>query len=293
VTDWAAVAAAIARATGQPFTPAATEAAGGGSINRGYRLTDGRRTFFVKVNRAGVRAMFEAEAEGLQALAAARALRVPVPVCHGEDTRSSWLVLEHLELRRGTTEQMAALGRGLAALHAARGPRFGWHRDNTIGSTPQPNAWHDSWPAFWRERRLRCQLELARRNGYGTALRESDALLDAVDALLAGHTPAPSLLHGDLWAGNAGCTAGGEPVVFDPACYYGDRETDLAMTVLFGGFPPAFHAAYEHAAPLAPGHAVRRELYNLYHVLNHLNLFGGGYLQQAAGMLGRLLSEVR
>jgi fructosamine-3-kinase len=293
LTDWAAVASAIAGATGERFSPGPPQPVGGGSINRGYRLSDGRRTFFLKVNRAGLRAMFEAEADGLRALAATCSLRVPMPVCVGEDAHSSWLVLEHLEIGRCSAEQMAQLGRSLAGLHAAQAPRFGWHRDNTIGSTPQPNGWRDSWPAFWREQRLGFQLELARRNGYGKALREADGLLDAVDALLAGHAPAPSLLHGDLWGGNAGCTVEGEPVVFDPACYYGDREADLAMTALFGGFPRAFYAAYEEAAPLRSRHAVRRELYNLYHVLNHLNLFGGGYLQQAAGMIGRLLSEVR
>jgi fructosamine-3-kinase len=186
---------------------------------------------------------------------------------------------------------MAALGRGLAALHANHAERFGWHRDNTIGSTPQPNAWSDSWLEFWRDRRLAQQLELAHRNGH--ALARGDALLAGLHQLLDGHEPRPSLLHGDLWGGNAGFTDGGEPVVYDPACYCGDREADLAMTELFGGFRPAFHAAYREAAPLAPGYPLRRDLYNLYHVLNHLNLFGGGYLRQAGSMIDRLLSEIR
>jgi fructosamine-3-kinase len=288
---WEAVAASIARATGRPFAVTAASAAGGGSINRGYRITDGSRTCFVKVNHAGLAWMFEAEAQGLQALAATGAIRVPQPICWGEDEASSWLVLEHLELRRSDACAMAALGGCLAALHGTHAERFGWHRENTIGSTPQRNGWMDSWVQFWREQRLGFQLGLAERNGYGRRLRRADALMARLDLLLS-HAPRPSLLHGDLWGGNAACTGHGQPVVYDPACYYGDREADIAMTHLFGGFTPEFYAAYAEALPLPDGHSVRRELYNLYHVLNHLNLFGGGYLAQASDMIDRTLSEI-
>ena len=290
---WEGVAASIARATGRPFRVASASACGGGSINRGYRLSDAGRTFFVKVNRAGLVPMFEAEAQGLQALAATAVLQVPQPICWGADHTASWLVLEYLELRHGVQAGMSQLGRGLASLHAHHAARFGWHRDNTIGATPQPNAWTDSWLQFWRDRRLAFQLDMAARNGHRGGLRRADTLLADLEQLFAGHTPAPSLLHGDLWSGNAAFTAAGVPVIFDPACYYGDREADLAMTQLFGGFAPAFYAAYQEAAPLPPGYRVRRDLYNLYHVLNHLNLFGGSYLRQAAGMIDRLLAEVR
>ena len=188
---------------------------------------------------------------------------------------------------------MAALGQRLAGLHRSSAERFGWHRDNTIGATPQSNRWTASWIEFWRTQRLGFQLELAARNGYGGSLqRRGEQLLAQLDALLA-HDPAPSLLHGDLWGGNAAATPAGEPVLFDPACYYGDREADLAMTELFGGFAPAFYSAYRDTWQVDAGYAVRRDLYNLYHVLNHLNLFGGGYRAQAEGMIERLLSEVR
>lgn len=238
--------------------------------------------------------MFEAEAQGLAALAATGTIRVPQPLCWGADEQASWLVLEHLSLRPAAAACMAALGSGLAALHACRAERFGWHRDNTIGSTPQPNAWTDSWAAFWRARRLRPQLRRAAANGYGGTLQQRGEALDLrLEQLFAGHAPCASLLHGDLWGGNAACTAGGEAVVFDPACYYGDREADLAMTELFGGFPATFYAAYVQAWPLPPGYAVRRDLYNLYHVLNHLNLFGGSYLAQATRLIDGLLSEVK
>ena len=292
--DWVAVAASIAQASGLPFAIDACTPVGGGCINAGYRVSGAGRRYFVKLNRASREAMFQAELEGLTAIAATGTLRVPQPVCVGRDAERSWLALEHLELAQADSPTMAALGERLAALHRWDAARFGWHRDNTIGATPQRNDWCADWVEFWRERRLAFQLRLAADNGHRGALqRRGERLLQRVEDFFAHDRPAPSLLHGDLWAGNAACTTGGEPVAFDPACYYGDREADLAMTELFGGFAPAFYAAYRNAWPLPAGYAVRRELYNLYHVLNHLNLFGGGYGAQAERMIERLLSEVR
>ena len=233
---------------------------------------------FVKTGTAARADAFAAEAEGLQALKLA-GLRVPEVVSQGVDGGRAFLVLEYLELQ--SKGDFAALGRTLAAAHRHAGPRFGWHRDNYIGATPQQNGWCDDWGTFWQERRLRPQLALARKNGFDI---EDLPLAD----LLKGHRPAPSLLHGDLWRGNAGFVAGG-PVVFDPAVYYGDREADLAMTELFGGFPPAFYASYKENYPLESGYRQRKHLYNLYHLLNHLNLFGGGYLGQVKQTLRLLL----
>jgi protein-ribulosamine 3-kinase len=176
----------------------------------------------------------------------------------------------------------AALGEMIARIHRTIAPRYGWHRDNHIGLGVQANGWCEDWAEFWLERRIRPQLDLARRNGF--AIKEPP-----VQRLLGDHRPSPSLLHGDLWRGNAGFT-GGEPVVFDPAVYYGDRECDLAMTELFGGFPREFYAAYNAAFPLPAGYETRKTLYNLYHLLNHLNLFGEGYLAQVEQAL-RLLLE--
>jgi fructosamine-3-kinase len=292
--DWIAVAASIAQASGLPFAIDACTPVGGGCINAGYRVGGAGRRYFVKLNSAARAAMFEAELEGLTAIAATGTLRVPRPVCVGRDADHSWLVLEHLELAHAGGQAMAALGERLAALHRCSAARFGWHRDNTIGATPQHNAWCPDWVEFWRERRLAFQLRLAADNGHRGALQRLGArLLAHVQDFFMHDRPAPSLLHGDLWAGNAACTAGGEPVTYDPACYYGDREADLAMTELFGGFSPGFYAAYRDTWPVPAGYAVRRDLYNLYHVLNHLNLFDGGYGAQAERMIERLLSEVR
>jgi len=291
---WTEVGASIAAATSRPFSLEAHTAVGGGCINDGHRICGSARCFFVKVNRAGQRAMFEAESEALRALAATATVRVPAPVCLGANGQHCWLVLEYLDLGHSTDASMTRLASNLAALHRSTADRFGWHRDNTIGSTPQHNDWSDAWVEFWRSHRLGFQLDLAARNGHhGRLQRQGKSLLDRLEALLDRHAPSPSLLHGDLWGGNAAATVNGEPVVFDPACYYGDREADLAMTELFGGFPTAFYAAYREAWPLDPGYAVRRKVYNLYHVLNHLNLFGGGYLGQAERLIQELLSEVR
>jgi protein-ribulosamine 3-kinase len=177
-------------------------------------------------------------------------------------------------------------------MHRATSGRFGWHRDNTIGATPQLNAWESDWIVFWQTYRLGYQLDLAARSGHGGQLqRRGGLLLERLPALFD-HAPVPSLLHGDLWGGNFSGDAEGNPVIFDPACYYGDREADLAMTELFGGFSGRFYSAYRAAWPLDPGYDTRKTLYNLYHILNHLNLFGGGYGSQAERMIDRLLAEL-
>ncbi len=286
-----AVAAAIAAATGAPCELDAGHAAGGGCINRAQvlRCRNGRR-FFAKFNAADRLSMFEAEAEGLDELLASGAIRCPRPICSGVSGGEAWLVLEYLEL--GSRGSGAELGRRLAALHRHTAERFGWRRDNTIGSTPQANTQSADWIAFWREQRLGFQYRLAARNGAPRSLAQrGERLMAGLDGLFAGYRPAPSLLHGDLWGGNYGY-AQGEPVLFDPAVYYGDREADLAMTELFGGFPADFQAAYREAWPMDAGYAVRKTLYNLYHVLNHYNLFGGGYLGQAEHMTQTLLAEL-
>jgi protein-ribulosamine 3-kinase len=178
-------------------------------------------------------------------------------------------------------------------MHRFSSQKFGWIRDNTIGSTPQVNKFSSGWREFWREYRLGYQLQLARANGYtGRLQKQGEQLMERLDQFFPGPPPVPSLLHGDLWAGNYSFDVSGEPVVFDPAVYYGDRETDIAMTELFGGFANSFYAAYREVYPLEPEYETRKTLYNLYHILNHLNLFGGGYVRQAEQMMGRLLAEV-
>ncbi|KAA6185391.1 fructosamine kinase family protein [Thiohalocapsa marina] len=288
------IARQIADACGRPFTPGPPRAVGGGCINAAMVLSDGDQSWFVKHNAADRLPMFQAEFEGLQAMAATDSIRVPRPLCTGSAGNAAFIAMEYIPFEgQGGGASAARAGEQLAAMHRATAPRFGWHRDNTIGSTPQPNAPTPSWIDFWRRQRLGFQLDLASRLGYGSRLADRGALLlENCDALID-HDPAPSLLHGDLWGGNLSIAAGGEPVVFDPACYYGDREADIAMTELFGGFGHDFHRAYHAAWPLDAGYAVRKTLYNLYHTLNHLNLFGPGYLSQAEGMIDRLLAEVR
>jgi fructosamine-3-kinase len=264
----------------------------GGCINDCYQWQCADGPIFVKVAERAALPMLEAEADGLRALLAAHAIRVPVVRALGSVDTAAFLALEWIEPGKSSATTEAAFGRQLAAQHQVRGPRFGWHRDNTIGSTPQSNAWCADWPEFFRDRRLRPQLQLAIRNGFAALLeRCGERLLDSVSQLLAGHVAEPVLLHGDLWGGNWFSDGGGAPVIFDPAVYYGDRETDLAMTQLFGGFGHSFHEAYASAAPLAPGADTRRELYNLYHILNHANLFGGAYASRAREMIERLLAQ--
>jgi fructosamine-3-kinase len=285
------LAEAIGTALGSRFEIAKRRPVSGGDINQAEQLTgsDGRR-LFVKFNRAERLAMFEAEAEGLDEIAGTAVIRAPRPLCSGIEGDRAYLVLEYLEL--SSRGDAADLGRRLAAMHAVTARRFGWRRDNTIGTTPQLNDWLDDWVEFLRERRLGHQLRLARKHGASSGLiAGGERLLTELPAFFQGYAPAASLLHGDLWGGNYGYLDG-EPVLFDPAVYYGDREADLAMTELFGGFSGAFYAAYREAWPLHPGYEIRKTLYNLYHILNHFNLFGGGYARQAERMIGRLLGEL-
>lgn len=279
-------------ATGIDATPRPMGAVAGGPINKTLKLQYGEISCFIKLNAAHRRDMFAAEMAGLQELAAADSLKVPVPLCCGEDGTNAFLVMEYLELDRNGNS--AELGEGLARLHRHTRSQFGWDRDNTIGTTPQINTLSDHWVEFWKLQRLQFQLKLAAGKGYAGALQsKGERLMNEMHALFEGYQPKPSLLHGDLWSGNVAFERGGEAVIFDPAVYYGDRETDLAMSELFGGFSADFYSAYQATYPLDEGYSVRKHLYNLYHVLNHLNLFGGGYLPQAESLIERLLSEMR
>jgi fructosamine-3-kinase len=257
-------------------------------------VESGDDRYFVKINRADRLWMFEAEAKGLTALAETSSVTVPAPACLGVSAGDAFLVLEYLPLRPSSTASAAALGAQLAALHSLQRPCFGFESDNAIGSTPQPNPRCDDWVEFFRRHRLEYQLGLSNEAGRGGATLQAKGarLCDRLAGFFAGYAPAPSLLHGDLWSGNYAALENGAPVIFDPAVYWGDREADLAMTQLFGGFPQSFYDAYAEHFPLDPGYRVRRTLYNLYHVLNHLNLFGAGYAGQAEDMLDRLLAEL-
>lgn len=291
---WETISDAIEAETGARPEAGDRNAVGGGSISRSFRVTAGDRTLFVKVNGPDAGPMFAAEAEGLALLREPGVIRVPEPVCHGVDGGGAFLVLEHIDFGRPAADGEQRMGEGLARIHAVTRPEHGWDRDNTIGSTPQPNAPDADWARFFARQRLGFQLDLVEADGgHAGLVKTGRELQSRVGQLLAGHTPPASLLHGDLWGGNASFDLDGRPVIYDPAVYFGDRETDLAMTELFGGFSREFRAAYETAWPLEAGYGVRRELYQLYHVLNHLNLFGGMYAGSARRLIDGLLAEVR
>jgi protein-ribulosamine 3-kinase len=287
--DWQQLVTALKEAgiaAGPDSTP---RAVGGGDISDAWRLEASNGPLFLKTGPAESAAMFSGEAEGLEEIDASGTVRVPRVLGHGADGPVAWLALEWLDIVPADAAVQRDLGKRLAAMHRVTADAHGWHRDNTIGSTPQVNTRSTSWAEFWGQHRLGYQLELAARYGYGGRLQDLGAqLIAGLDGFFAGHEPARSLLHGDLWGGNQAAAAN-EPVVFDPAVYYGDRETDLAMTKLFGGFSGAFYEEYERAWPLPPGHERRVAMYQLYHVLNHLNLFGRGYLARAEQLMASIL----
>ena len=272
-------------ATGQRLHDGKAIAVGGESINEAYVWQHSTQRLFIKFNQPEREAMFRAEALALKALAQVQAVRVPAPILWGSLEGASFLVLEYLPLTsHGDWRQM---GVKLAQLHRqGQGDRYGWSENNTIGATPQINPWSDNWGEFFRDARLRYQFDLARRRGG--VFPQAEALLEQVSHWL-NHQPVPTLVHGDLWSGNAAFIRGGDPVIFDPASYYGDREVDLAMTELFGGFPRAFYDGYTATYPLAAGYEQRKTIYNLYHILNHFNLFGGSYGAQAERMMAQIL----
>jgi fructosamine-3-kinase len=305
---WDKIAAHISETTGETFSLDNRHSVSGGCINQGYYISSSSRAYFAKINQASQIAMFEAEALGLQQMRATQTIRVPEPICWGTEGNSAYIVLEWLDLgSRGGERPWEEMGRKLAAMHKYTPPNppllrggeernstllrgvFGWDINNTIGSTVQINNWTANWAEFWAEHRIGYQLQLARRRGGH--FPQGERLLEVIPELLAGHEPQPSLVHGDLWGGNAGVTSAGEPVIYDPAAYFGDREVDLAMTELFGGFPAAFYRGYSQVWPLDSGYEKRQTLYNLYHILNHFNLFGGSYDSQANQMINRILGE--
>lgn len=255
----------------------------GGCISETARIdTSLGHSFFLKWSAGNApQGMFAAEAHALGRLADARSLRVPAVIAIGEQAGHPWLLLEWLEPGDATRATWERLGAGLAALHRTTDARFGWSADNFIGTLHQPNAPAATWPEFWRERRLRPQLELALASGaFGSAeAKRFDALLAELDDILAvAGVDGPSLLHGDLWSGNLYVTAAHEPALIDPSSYFGHREVDLAMTRLFGGFDARFLDAYRNAWPVEPGFdRLRCPVYQLYYLLVHVNLFGGSY----------------
>lgn len=290
--DWQVVIEQIEQATGQAFTLLKANAMQGGDINQVFHLQGSEQSYFVKLNRASLLTMFEVEALSLQDLAQTKTLRIPEPVVYGIAGVHAFLVLEYVQLKSANPATQQQLGRQLAALHQIKQDYYGWQYDNYIGSNPQKNTRDNNWGTFWQQCRLNAQLKLAAENGYaGELQQQGDRLSRLIPEIFSSYEPQASLLHGDLWSGNVASDSQGQAIIYDPACYYGDREADIAMTELFGGFGTDFYAAYNEVWRLDSGYKTRKTLYNLYHILNHLNLFGSGYLHQAEGMIQQLISE--
>ena len=289
--------AALGESTGLPVRITARQSVGGGCINRAevVTLSDGRR-FFVKSNPNPRPGMFPCEAEGLAALAAPGAIRVPRPIATGGEQPGGvpWIVMEYIPTGRPGPDFSERFGRQFAALHRATvHNRCGFHRDNYLGATPQENAWSDDWVGFWRQRRFGFQLRLGQETGQFDAelSHRLERVMERLPELIGLPEEPACLLHGDLWGGNYLADDRGEPVLIDPAVYYGRREADLAMTLLFGGFDGRFYSAYHEAWPLADGSEARLEIYKLYHLLNHLNHFGQSYRGGCMSILKRFVSS--
>ena len=281
----------LSKALGKPVELLGSQPIGGGCINDACKLDTSAGTYFLKRNNAAFAQAFEVEAAALEEMAVTRTIRIPEPIAHGIAGGEAFLVLEYIDMHPAQPSSHARAGKQLAALHSNTSDKFGWKHDNTIGATPQPNPLTSSWVAFYRDHRLDHQFKTA-RDQTGKSFQGKDKLLTNLDAFFETYTPEPSLLHGDLWGGNIGFDPKGDPVLFDPATYYGDRETDLAFTEMFGGFRQEFYQAYNEAKPLDPGYKIRKSLYNLYHYLNHHNLFGGGYASTAQSLIDQLIRHL-
>lgn len=296
---WSKIEKTISTSIGLSFQLKNQTGIGGGSINQANRidgvLGDENKTisFFIKFNHKNRLEMFEAEAAGLEEIKKSQTIYVPQVICFGVEDNQSYLILENLSLSGGASNSATLLGEQLALMHKTTADQFGWSRNNTIGSTEQINSYANDWPDFFREHRLGFQLDLAKKNGGGRSLiNKGEKLISELEIFFIDYEPEASLLHGDLWSGNYGYVENGDPVIFDPAVYYGDRETDVAMTELFGGFSGEFYSAYNSIWPLNNGYKARKTLYNLYHILNHYNLFGGSYAMQAEAMMDKLLAKI-
>ncbi|HEY6896519.1 MAG TPA: fructosamine kinase family protein [Rhodocyclaceae bacterium] len=286
--------AALFRAAADGATVGGARSVSGGSIHAAWRVDTSAGPLFVKLNDAECAPLFTAEAAGLQRLAETQTVRVPAVRGSGTEGDRAWLALEWLDLQPLDRDGGGRLGEQLAALHRISSDHFGLDHDNHIGLTPQLNAPHADWPWFFAHRRLQPQLELARSKGLERETVERGLkLVEKLAGIFVGRRIVPALIHGDLWSGNAAMLADGTPVIFDPAIHFADREADLAMAELFGGFPASFYAAYRRAAPLAEGYEQRKALYNLYHMLNHYNLFGASYLGQVKRMIDGLTAALR
>lgn len=290
--NWDVIEVQISETINKPVSFLKQTSLSGGCINQTWRVEDSNQhCWFIKTNKPNRLDMFIAESEGLNEIIGSHSIRCPKSICYGVNADFSYLVLEYVPLSSLSNQYLA--GEQLAKMHLKQADSFGWYRDNTIGSTPQINKQDDSWLNFWKNNRLLYQLALARKKGYPLKAYEKGLkLAENLHYFFQDYDVKPSLLHGDLWSGNIAANDSGNPVIYDPAVYYGDRETDIAMTELFGGFSHAFYSAYNAHYALDQNYKKRKRLYNLYHILNHFNLFGGGYASQSEQITNHLLCEI-
>lgn len=254
----------------------------GSSFFDTYEITGRNARYFLKCGSRDLLDVLHAEFAGLSELKSARAVRVPNPYLVGEHDEQCYLVLEYLALHPANDSAQEKLGQLLARQHEATQEQYGWSRSNTIGLTPQYNQWNEDWCEFFSTQRLEPQIKLLEaKSGNEMLAKAAREMQSNLDRYLSGDAPKASLLHGDLWSGNMAMLSSGEPVIFDPAVYYGDPESDIAMTEMFGGFTRPFYSSYRKLNPDTPDGAIRRELYRLYHWLNHCNLFGSTYHSSA------------
>ena len=286
---WQIVAQSISDVIGETFAIEERNIVSGGDINQAYCIANNRHQFFVKVNDLSHLIHFECEAYSLAQIQTTNQIDCPEVVCLGKTKEFSFLVMDYLELSNSHHNDWLTLGRQLAKLHkTTTHGQFGWQADNYIGHTRQPNKWQSNWKSFFSEQRIGWQLQLLHEKSL--RFGNIDHIVELCHQGLVNHKVSPSLVHGDLWQGNLGFTEYGG-VMFDPACYYGDREVDIAMTELFGNLPTSFYQGYQEEFPLSQGYEQRKTIYNFYHILNHANLFGGVYIEQVKAILNRIISN--
>ena len=264
---------------------------GGGDINQTYELELENGTFlFLKKNSGDFPKLFELEATSLRLLKAEGGPTIPSPLAYSDSPPQRFLLMEHLSSGAKKKDYWEKVGRQMARLHLKSHDKFGLAFDNYIGSSPQLNGWSESWIEFFRDKRLRFQFDLALKNNLADKplADKTEALLDKLSHLID-EPQKVSLIHGDLWAGNLGIDREGNPAIYDPACYYGHHEAELAMTELFGRWDSRAYGAYREVFPLDRGYSERKDVYNLYHLYNHLNLFGSGYYGSVVRILNRYL----
>ncbi len=293
-TFWQEIKVGISAAKKYNFEPVRCLLLSSGITGETFRLQTKSESIFLKLIDINRSPILYSEAEGLKAISNTNTLKTPRIFAKGESADFSWLALEFISLRSPNTSCAIEMGEGLAAMHQYQNDFHGWHSDNWIGANKQRNSFSNDWPNFFKEFRLLPQLNQALDNNLDTSVFDSGELLvEEISKLFTNYYPTPSLLHGDLWTGNWASDPEGNPIVFDPACYYGDRETDIAMTELFAGFREDFYDAYNSVNPIDKGYVERKSVYNLYHILNHFNIFGVSYQQQASDLIQKSLSAIR